>query len=142
VAGDAWGARVTGDKEQAMANESLETVLERLNAVKDTMTVSRVFGDAYEQGGVTVIPVASVRGGGGGGGGEGEGTGSDGPGPTGSGSGGGVGFGVTARPVGVYVLKDGEVTWQPSIDVMRIVLGGQIVAVVALLTLRRLLARR
>ena len=59
-----------------------------------------------------------------------------------SGSGGGVGFGVTARPVGVYVVKDGEVTWQPSIDVMRIVLGGQIVAVVALLTLRRLLARR
>ena len=48
----------------------------------------------------------------------------------------------TARPVGVYVVKDGEVSWQPSIDVMRIVLGGQIVAVVALLTLRRLLARR
>ena len=64
-----------------MANDSLETVLERLNAVKDTMTVSRVFGDAYEHDGVTVIPVASVRGGGGGGGGEGEGTSADGPGP-------------------------------------------------------------
>src|SRR4029079_5861523 len=102
-----------------MANDSLETVLERLNAVKDTMTVSRVFGDAYEQGGVTAIPVASVRGGGGGGGGEGEGTGSDGPGPTGSGSGGGVGFGVTARPVGVYVLKDREVPWQAAVRGMR-----------------------
>jgi uncharacterized spore protein YtfJ len=66
----------------------------------------------------------------------------EGSGPKGTGSGGGVGFGVTARPVGVYVVKDGDVTWQPSIDVMRIVLGGQIVAVVALLTLRRLLARR
>jgi uncharacterized spore protein YtfJ len=119
-----------------MANTSLETVLERLNAVKETMTVRRVFGDAYERDGVTIIPVASVRGGGGGGGGEGEGTNA-----AGSGSGGGVGFGVTARPVGVYVVKDGEVTWQPSIDVMRIVLGGQVVAVVALLTLRRLLAR-
>jgi uncharacterized spore protein YtfJ len=120
-----------------MATSSLETVLERLNAVKDTMTVSRVFGEAYERDGITVIPVASVRGGGGGGGGEGEASDAQ-----GSGSGGGVGFGVTARPVGVYVVKDGEVTWQPSIDVMRIVLGGQIVAVVALLTLRRLLARR
>jgi len=125
-----------------MANDSLETVLERLNAVKDTMTVSRVFGDAYEHDGVTVIPVASVRGGGGGGGGEGEGTSADEPGPTGSGSGGGVGFGVVARPVGVYVVKDGEVSWQPSIDVMRIVLGGQIVAVVALLTIRKLFGRR
>ena len=125
-----------------MANDSLETVLERLNAVKDTMTVSRVFGDAYEHDGVTVIPVASVRGGGGGGGGEGEGTSADEPGPTGSGSGGGVGFGVIARPVGVYVVKDGDVSWQPSIDVMRIVLGGQIVAVVALLTIRKLFGRR
>src|SRR4029079_3377248 len=104
------GPRVTGDKEQAMANESLATVLERLNAVKDTMTVSRVFGDAYERDGVTVIPVASVRGGGGGGGGEGEADDA-----RGSGSGGGVGFGVTARPVGVYVVKDGEVSWQPSV---------------------------
>jgi uncharacterized spore protein YtfJ len=120
-----------------MANNNLETVLERLNAVKDTMTVSRVFGEAYERDGVTVIPVASVRGGGGGGGGEGEAIDAQ-----GSGSGGGVGFGVTVRPVGVYVVKDGDVTWQPSIDVMRIILGGQIVAVVALLTLRRLLARR
>ena len=41
-----------------MANTSLETVLERLNAVKDTMTVERVFGDAYERDGVTVIPVS------------------------------------------------------------------------------------
>ena len=106
------------------------------------MTVKRVFGDAYELDGVTVIPVASVRGGGGGGGGEGEGMDAEGPGPKGSGAGGGVGFGVIARPVGAYVVKDGEVTWQPSIDVMRIVLGGQIVAVVALLVLRRLLERR
>jgi len=120
-----------------MATSNLETVLERLNAVKDTMTVSRVFGEAYERDGVTVIPVASVRGGGGGGGGEGEASDAQ-----GSGSGGGVGFGVTARPVGVYVVKDGTVTWQPSIDVMRIVLGGQIVAAIAIIAVRRLLERR
>ncbi|MEX2099889.1 MAG: spore germination protein GerW family protein [Acidimicrobiia bacterium] len=120
-----------------MANDSLETVLGRLDAVKDTMTVSRVFGEAYLVDGVTVIPVAAVRGGGGGGGGEG-----DAPGDQGSGSGGGVGFGVTARPVGVYVVKDGTVSWQPSVDVMRIILGGQILGFFALLTLRRLLSRR
>ena len=120
-----------------MTNDSLETVLERLNAVKDTMTVSRVFGDAYECDGVTVIPVASVRGGGGGGGGEGEADDA-----SGSGSGGGVGFGVTARPVGVYVVKGGEVSWQPSVDVMRIVLGGQIIGLTAVLMIGRWLRHR
>jgi uncharacterized spore protein YtfJ len=120
-----------------MADNSMGAVLGKLDAVKDTLTVKRVFGDAYELDGVTVIPVALVRGGGGGGAGEGTGPSTD-----GSGSGSGVGFGVNARPVGVYVVKDGEVTWQPAIDVMRVVLGGQIVAVVALLTLRRLFGRR
>jgi uncharacterized spore protein YtfJ len=55
-----------------MTDSNLDTALARLDAVKDTMTVSRVFGAAYEADGVTIIPVASVRGGGGGGGGEGE----------------------------------------------------------------------
>jgi uncharacterized spore protein YtfJ len=120
-----------------MADDSMATVLAKLDAVKDTLTVKRVFGDPYELDGVTVIPVALVRGGGGGGGGEGTGPNSD-----GSGSGGGVGFGVNARPVGVYVVKDGDVSWQPAIDVMRVVLGGQIVAIVAILTLRRLFGHR
>ena len=120
-----------------MANDSLETVMERLNAVKDTMTVSRVFGEAYQADGVTVIPVAIVRGGGGGGGGEGNA-----PGEQGTGSGGGVGFAVNARPVGVYVVKDGTVSWQPAVDVMRIILGGQILGFFALLTLRRLFSKR
>jgi uncharacterized spore protein YtfJ len=120
-----------------MADSSLEQVVGRLDAVKDTMTVSRVFGEAYEVGGVTVIPVATVRGGGGGGGGEGESTEAQ-----GSGAGAGVGFGVNARPVGVYVVKDGNVSWQPAVDVMRVILGGQILALFAILTIRRLLSRR
>ena len=44
-----------------------------LEAARETITVKSVFGEAYEQGGVTVIPAASVSGGGGGGG-EGEDT--------------------------------------------------------------------
>ena len=96
----------------------LSVALSKLDAVKDVLTVKRVFGEAYELGGVTVIPVAAVRGGGGGGGGEG-----DAPDAQGTGSGAGLGFGVNVRPVGAFVVKDGTVTWSPSIDPMRIVLG-------------------
>ena len=53
-----------------------------------------------------------------------------------------MGFGVNARPVGVYVVKNGEVTWQPAIDVMRIILGGQFIGLVAILAIRSLLKRR
>jgi uncharacterized spore protein YtfJ len=47
------------------------------NAVADTLTVRRVYGEPYERGGVTVIPVARVWGahGTGAGGGEGQGEG-------------------------------------------------------------------
>ena len=53
-----------------------------------------------------------------------------------------MGFGVNARPVGVYVVKNGEVTWQPAIDVMRIIVGGQIIGLVTILAIRSLLKRR
>jgi uncharacterized spore protein YtfJ len=111
--------------------------LSKLDTVKDVLTVKRVFGDAYEVDGATVIPVATIRGGGGGGGGEGEG-----PGAEGTGAGGGSGFGVVVRPVGTVVIKDGTVTWSPTIDAMRIVLGGQVVAVVGLLVLGHVLTHR
>jgi uncharacterized spore protein YtfJ len=115
-----------------MSDDQLSDVLERLGAVKDLMHVGKVFGEAYEVDGVTVIPVASVKGGGGGGGGEGTE-----PSGSGQGSGAGVGFGVQVRPVGVYEVRNGVVTWRPAVDVMRIVLGGQLLALVLLLTLRR-----
>ena len=115
----------------------LSVALSKLDAVKDVMTVKRVFGEAYELGGVTVIPVAAVRGGGGGGGGEG-----DAPDAQGTGSGAGLGFGVNVRPVGAFVVKDGTVTWSPSIDPMRIVLGGQLVALAGIFVLGRVLTHR
>jgi len=44
--------------------------------------------------------------------------------------------------VGAYVVREGRVSWQPALDVNRIVLAGQIVAVVALLTLRTIVRAR
>ena len=73
------------------------------------MSVKRVFGDPIESEGVTLVPVARV-GGRGGGGGDNE-------------NNGGAGFGLSARPAGVYVIKNGEVTWKPAIDPGRILLA-------------------
>ena len=54
-----------------MATTDVSSVLNRLDAVKDTINVQRAFGEPYVIDGVTVIPVAKVGGGGGGGAGEG-----------------------------------------------------------------------
>jgi len=42
--------------------------LETINQARDALTVRRVYGDPYQEEGVTVIPAAHVMGGGGGGG--------------------------------------------------------------------------
>jgi len=56
---------------------------------------------------------------------------------------GGVGFGLTAKPAGAYVVREGgKVSWEPAVDPNRIVLGMQIVAIVALLVLRSILRKR
>jgi uncharacterized spore protein YtfJ len=118
------------------AGESaLSSALSKLDAVKDVLTVKRVFGDAYELDGVAVIPVAAVRGGGGGGGGEGDAAHAQ-----GTGSGAGLGFGVHVRPVGAFVVKEGEVSWSPSVDVSRIVMGGQLVALAGIFVVGRILS--
>jgi uncharacterized spore protein YtfJ len=81
-----------------------------------------VYGEPIQEDGVTIIPAANVMGGGGGGGDT-------------AGNGGG-GFGVRAKPAGAWVIKDGEATWRPAIDLNRTILVGQIVAIVALLVTR------
>jgi uncharacterized spore protein YtfJ len=81
----------------------MPNVDEMLEGARDAMSVRRVFGEAYEENGVTVIPVASVRGGGGGGGD--------------SDNNGGGGFGLQARPVGAYVISNGDVRWRPAAPV-------------------------
>ena len=107
-------------------------VQQLLTRATDTVTVKKVYGDPIERDGALVIPVARVRGGAGGG----AGTDKD---QEASGSGGGLGF--TADPAGVYVVKGGDAMWKPAVDVNKIVLGGQIVAVVLALVLRSILRR-
>jgi len=105
-----------------------QTIEELVKGHRDAITVKRVFGDPFEKNGVTVIPAAKVMGGGGGGAGES---------PDGAGQGSGSGFGIAAKPAGAYVIRGDEVTWQPAVDVNRIIAGAFVVAGLALvLTLR------
>jgi uncharacterized spore protein YtfJ len=110
-------------------------VLENIRGTHDALTVRRVFGDAYEIDGVSVIPVAQVAGGAGGGGGEGESEGQ-------TGGGFGTGFGIGARPVGVYEVRDGQVTWKPAVDANRLAKGGQVLAGIFVVCLTLVLLRR
>jgi uncharacterized spore protein YtfJ len=99
-----------------------EDVFASLKGTRDSLSVRRSFGDAYVLDGVTVIPVARVAGGGGGGGGEGvddEG---------GSGGGFGTGFGLGVSPLGVYEVRGDHVEWKPTVDVNRLLRGGQVLA--------------
>jgi uncharacterized spore protein YtfJ len=106
-------------------------IQEVVTTLREGATVKRVFGDPFEKDGVTLIPVASVGGGGGGGGG-----GDD------NGGGSGGGFRVAAKPVGVYVLKNGEVTWRPAVDVNKIIGSAQTLVIVFLLIARSVVKRR
>jgi uncharacterized spore protein YtfJ len=107
---------------------AMAKVAGQLSETRDAITVGRVFGDAYEVDGMTIIPVAHARGGGGGGGGGGEGkSGSD------DGGGFGTGFGLNVRAIGVYEVRDGKLEWKPAVDVTRLARGGQLLA--ALMTL-------
>jgi uncharacterized spore protein YtfJ len=91
---------------------------------KDTFSVHRVFGDAIEKDGATIIPVAMVAGAtAGGGGSKGEADGAD---------TGGVMFGV-ARPAGAYVIRGESVQWQPALDITLLGMAG--IALTALMTL-------
>jgi len=123
---------------------------------RDALTVRRVFGDPIERDGLTVIPVANVMGGGGGGGdmasldmgamagsqgSDADASSAEGR-PVASERGGGAGFGVRATPAGVYVIKGGEVRWEPALDMTRIAIMGQVVGIVFLLVLRSILKSR
>ena len=85
----------------------MANVDEMMEGVRDAISVKRVFGDPIEAEGVTIVPAARV-GGGGGGGGDSE-------------HNGGGGFGLGGRPVGAYVIRDGQVTWRPAVDVNRVI---------------------
>ena len=109
-------------------------VQKTIEDAKDAMTVRRVYGDPYEKNGVTVIPAARVQGGAGGGTGEGP--------KEQGGRGSGTGFGINAKPAGAFVLKGDDVSWRPAVDVNKVILGAQIVAVLALLVARSIAKSR
>jgi uncharacterized spore protein YtfJ len=106
------------------------TILER---AREALDAKHVIGAPYEKNGVTVLPMVSIRGGGGGGAGET---------PEGKGSGSGSGVALAAHPVGAYVIRGDRVTWVPSVDANRLILGAQIVAVVAMLMARSIVRAR
>jgi uncharacterized spore protein YtfJ len=97
-------------------------VAEMLSDAREAMSVKRVYGDPIEREGLTIVPAAAVRGGGGGGGD--------------AQNNGGGGFGLTARPVGVFIVKGSDVEWEPAVDVNRISMMGIAAGIVALLVLR------
>jgi uncharacterized spore protein YtfJ len=116
---------------------SFDEVIESIKGTRDTISVGRAYGEAYELDGVTVIPVARVSGGAGGGGGEGADEQQ-------SGGGFGTGFGLHVSPVGVYEVRGSQVTWKPTVDVNRLLRGGQVLTglVVVCITILRLTRRR
>lgn len=87
-----------------------------LHGARDAITVKRVYGDPVEAEGVTIVPAAVVRGGGGGGGDEDNN--------------GGAGFGLQARPAGAWVIRDGDATWKPAVDLNRVALLAFLLGVV------------
>src|ERR687883_652094 len=107
-------------------------VHELLAQARDVMTVKRVFGEPIEKNGLIIVPVANVLGGAGGG---------SGPASSGENAAGG-GLGVWATPAGVYVIRDQTVTWQPALNLNRVILGGQLVAIALLLTIRAIVQAR
>jgi uncharacterized spore protein YtfJ len=113
-----------------MKRTDLERLQQTLAGATDAITVARVYGAPIERDGALVIPAAAVRGGGGGGGGVG---------PDDQGSGTGGGFGVDARPVGAFVVRDGDVQWVPAVDRGRQAAVAGLVAVVGILALRSVL---
>ncbi len=104
------------------------SIQEMMKRTIDGMQPTQVFGEPIERDGITFLPAAKVRGGGGGGG-DTEGNG-------------GGGFGLTAKPAGMYVIRDGNATWQPALDLNRVILGGQLVALFALFVAWRIFRRR
>jgi uncharacterized spore protein YtfJ len=106
-------------------SQALDSVIQRTIS---GMEAKQVFGAPIERDGVVFLPAAKVRGGGGAGG-DTEGNG-------------GGGFGLTAKPAGMFVIRNGDAEWRPALDLNRVILGGQLVAIIALLVLRSILKRR
>jgi uncharacterized spore protein YtfJ len=101
--------------------------IQGLHEGEQILNARRVFGEPIVREDAVILPVAKIRGGAGGGNspskmGEGGAVGGE-----------GGGFGLNAKPAGVYVVRGEKVRWIPSVDVNRIIAGGQLVAACALI---------
>jgi uncharacterized spore protein YtfJ len=104
---------------QVSKTVSVDDVLDSIKGTRDSLSVSRAYGEAYTLDGVTVIPVARVSGGAGGGGGEGTDEQQ-------SGGGFGTAFGLHVNPIGVYEVRGDQVAWKPAVDANRLRKGAQV----------------
>jgi uncharacterized spore protein YtfJ len=104
------------------------TLIDSMRQTIDGMQPKQVYGEPIEREGTIFLPAAKVRGAGGGGS-DTEGNG-------------GGGFGLTAKPAGMYVIRDGDAEWRPALDLNRVILGGQIVGIFALFVVWRIFRRR
>jgi len=105
---------------------------ELMSSARDFVSARLVFTEPVEKDGVTIIGAVAVGGGGGGGQSQNE--------KGGRGEGGG--FGLAARPVGAYVLKEGEVNWVPAVDVNRLLATFALLLAVFLITRSRVARAR
>ena len=117
-----------------------EAMLSRIGDLQQSAGVKTVFGEPYQVGGRTIIPIAKVSYGFGVGGGRADGGEPDEPesaaggGPRATsrrmarGAGGGGGAGVSVRPVAVLEVSAGETKVRPIVDVTRLVLAGMLLA--------------
>ncbi|MGI9611508.1 MAG: spore germination protein GerW family protein [Acidimicrobiales bacterium] len=105
-----------------------------LDRTASALAATTVFGKPHEHNGITVIPTATIRGGGGGGGGTRQNTDdtdtTDKTDKTDNETGEGGGFGFAARPAGVIIVDGDTVSWKaPPVDLTRIIIAGNLVAV-------------
>jgi uncharacterized spore protein YtfJ len=129
----ARGSRGADEHSRPKPKEKHMEIQEMAAQAREAVNARRIYGAPVKRDGVTVIPAATIRGGSGGGGAEGEDKDtSDG---AQGGTGGGAGFGLWGRPVGAYVIKDGEVSWRPAIDVTGIIIRAMLLAALAFLVL-------
>jgi uncharacterized spore protein YtfJ len=103
-----------------------------LTDTRERMSQHTVFGEPITHEGIVVIPVARIGGMAGAGTGNRSDTGTS----EGAGKSEGAGFSMRAAPVGVFVIRNGTVRWRPAVNINKIIFGGQVVAIVALLTVR------
>jgi uncharacterized spore protein YtfJ len=84
-----------------------------MEKIQERFTAGIVYGEPVVSEGSVVVPAARVMGGGGGGG---DTEGNE-----------GGGFGLSARPSGAWVIRNGEAEWKPAIDVTLIVISSLLV---------------